>query len=154
MRAWLNSRGIPNVRNASVASKLSLSPKPTSTKITVANGQKTTCLGSIEDVSVLFNGTVNSLNVLVVEGSPVDILIGNPTLEELQACIDLGHQSLRMVIRNKTVKIVWSLTQDVLSQVRRLIVKTSLLISSRSLQKVRRKKRSMWSPSLAMTLAG
>ena len=103
MRALLDSGAIPNVMNASVASKLSLSPKPTSTKITVR--QKTTCLGSIEDVPVSFNGTVTSLNFLVVARSPVDILIGYPTLEELQACIDLGHRSVRMVIGNKTVKM-------------------------------------------------
>ena len=53
---------------------------------------------------VSFNGTVTSLNFLVVARSPVDILIGYPTLEELQACIDLGHQSVRMVIGNKNVK--------------------------------------------------
>ena len=104
MRALLESGAIPNVMNASVASKLSLSPKPTSTKIAVANGQKTTCLGSIEDVPVSFNGTVTSLNFLVIAGSPFDILIGYPTLKELQACIDLGHQSVRIVIGNKTVK--------------------------------------------------
>ena len=104
MRALLDSGAIPNVMNASVGSKLSLSPKPTSTKITVANGQKTTCLGSIENVPVSFNGTVTSLNFLVAAGSQVDILIGYPTLEELQACIDLGHQSVRMVIGNKTVE--------------------------------------------------
>ena len=102
MRALLDSGAIPNFMNASVASKLSLSPKPTSTKITVANGQKTTCLGSIEGVPVSLKGTVTSLNFLVVEGSPFDILIGYPTLEELQACIDLGHQSVKMVIGNKT----------------------------------------------------
>ena len=105
MRALLDSGAIPNVMNASVASKLSLSPKPTSTKITVAIGHKTTCLGSIEDVPVLFNGTVPSLNFLVVAGSPLDILIGYPTMEELQACIDLSHQSDRVVIGNKTVKM-------------------------------------------------
>ena len=104
MRALLDSGAIPIVMNASVASKLSPSPKPTSKKNTVANGQKTTCLGSIEDVPVSFNGTVTSLNVLVVEGSPVDILIGYLTLQELQAFIDLCHQSVRMVIGNKTVK--------------------------------------------------
>ena len=54
---------------------------------------------------VSLNGTVTSLNFLVVEGSPVEILIGYPTLEELQACIDLGHQSVRIVLANKTVKM-------------------------------------------------
>ena len=42
MRRLLDSGAIPNVMNASVGSKLSLSLKPTSTKINVANGQKTT----------------------------------------------------------------------------------------------------------------
>ena len=107
MRALLGSGAVHNVMNASVASKLSLSAKPTSTKIMVAIGQKTTCLGSIEDVPILFNGTVTSFNFnfLVVAGSLVDILIGYPTLEELQACIDLSLQSVRMVIGNKTVKL-------------------------------------------------
>ena len=105
MRALLYSGGNPNFMNASVASRLYLSQKPTSTKITVANGQKKTCLGSIEDVLVSFNGTVTSLNFLVVAGSPVDILIRYATLEELQACIDLVHQSVRRVIENKTVKM-------------------------------------------------
>ena len=59
----------------------------------------------MEDVSVSFDSTVTSLNFLVVAGSPVDILVEYPTLEELQACIDLGHQSVRMVIGNKTVKM-------------------------------------------------
>ena len=104
MRALLDSGSILNVMNASVALKLSLSPKPTSMMITVSNGQKTTCLGSIQDVPVSFNGTVTSLNVIVVAGSPVDMLIGYPTLEELQACIDLDHQSVRVVLGNKTVK--------------------------------------------------
>ena len=66
--------------------------------------KKTTCLGSIEDVLVSLNSTVISLNFLAVQTSPVYILIGYPTLEELQACIDLGHQSVRMMIGNKTVK--------------------------------------------------
>ena len=101
----LYSGAILNIMNASVASKVSLSPKPTSTKNTVANGQKTTWLGSIEDLPISFSGTVTSLNFLVVAGSPVDILIGFLTLEELQACINLGHQSVRMVIGNKTVKM-------------------------------------------------
>ena len=104
MRALLDSGAIPNIMNASVASKLSLSPKPTSTNITVANGQKTTWLGSIEDVPVSFNGTVTSINFLDFAGSPVDILIEYPTFEELQECTDLGHHSVRMVFGDKTVK--------------------------------------------------
>ena len=111
MRAWLDSGAIPNVMKASAALKLSLSPKPASTNITVANGQKKTCLGSIEGVHVSISGTVTSLNFLVVAGSPVDILIGYPTLEELQACIDLGYQSVRMVIGNRTVKMSLELDQ-------------------------------------------
>ena len=53
---------------------------------------------------VSFNGTVTSLNFLVVAGSVVDILIGYLTLEEPQACIDLSHQPVRMMIGHKTVK--------------------------------------------------
>lgn len=54
MRALLDSGAISDVLNASVASQLYLSPKKTSTKMTVANGQKNTYLGAIIDVPVSF----------------------------------------------------------------------------------------------------
>lgn len=53
----------------------------------------------------LSNGTVTSLNFLLVERSLVDISIGYPTLEELQPFIGLGHRSIGMVIGNNTVKM-------------------------------------------------
>lgn len=76
MKELLDSGAVPNIMNESVASQLSLSPKLSLTEITVANGQKTTFLGAIEDLPVSFNSTIISLNSLVVEGSPVGILIG------------------------------------------------------------------------------
>ena len=47
MITLLNSGAIPKVINASVATKLSLSPKPTSTRLRLPMG-KATCLGSIK----------------------------------------------------------------------------------------------------------
>ena len=66
MRALLDSGVFPNVMNASLASKIPLSPKQTLTKNTVAKGQKTTFLGSVEEVPFSFNGTATLLNFLVV----------------------------------------------------------------------------------------
>ena len=65
IRALLDSGAIPNLMNASVASKLSVSPYPTSTNITVATGQTTTCLGFIEEVLLQFNGTVTSVSMFI-----------------------------------------------------------------------------------------
>lgn len=46
-KALLVSSVIPNVMKSTNASPLSVTPTPTNTKITVANGQKSTCIGSL-----------------------------------------------------------------------------------------------------------
>ena len=97
MRALLDSVAIPNATNASVAWTLSLYPKVTWTKIAVANGQKKTCVGSTEEFNISFNVYVTLLNSLVGEGAPIYILIAYPTLEELEDCIDLSQQSVKMI---------------------------------------------------------
>lgn len=63
MTIMLDSGAIHNVLNASVASRLSLSPEKTSTMITIANGQKKSCLGAIENMPVFFNGRITSLDL-------------------------------------------------------------------------------------------
>lgn len=66
-----------------MAALLSLVLEPASTKITVANGQKATCRGTLRTVPARFGESGIKLNFLVVDESPVDLLIGHPTMEEL-----------------------------------------------------------------------
>lgn len=99
--AFLESGAVPNVMKSDTAARLSLMPDHTSTKITAANGQKTICRGALKSIPVTFGQSEAKLNFLVVDGFPVDLLVGYPTMEELQACLDLGNQSVRLVVDRK-----------------------------------------------------
>ena len=50
---------------------------------TVADGKSSPCLGSLRQVSVSFGGLVSKMDFLVVTGTPYDVIVGMPSLEEL-----------------------------------------------------------------------
>ena len=74
------------------------------------------CIGILKDVpNTLWDATVH-LDFLVVDGIPFDVIIGPPSLEDLQACLDLGKQLVKVTAGDKTVKINLDLdvaTEDV-----------------------------------------
>lgn len=97
-----DSGAIPNVMKSDMTARLSLMPEYTSTKTAVANGQKTVCREALKSIPVRVGQGVTKQNFLVVIGSPVDLLIGYSTEEELQACLHLGKQSIRLIVDRKT----------------------------------------------------
>lgn len=87
----LGSAEISYAMKSKIAARLLLISERTATKLTVANGQKTTGREALMDVQIILGESVASPNFLIVDLSSVDVLIGYPTTEELQACLDLGH---------------------------------------------------------------
>ena len=57
--------------------------------------------GILTDVPVSLEDQVSSLNFLVLEETPVDVIIGVTALESLHATLDLRSQSVRMTINRK-----------------------------------------------------
>ena len=85
----LESGAVPNIISPKLVEKLSLAPKETKKHITAANGRGAACMCAPEQVPVSFGSLVSKMDFLVVAGAPFDLIIGLPSLEKIQACIDL-----------------------------------------------------------------
>ena len=90
--ALLDSGAVPIIISPKLVAKICLSPQPTGKHTTVADGGSAPCLGSLLQMPTSFDGLVVNLDFLVVKGTPFDLIIGHPSSERLQACIDLGAQ--------------------------------------------------------------
>ena len=85
-------------------------------RITVSDGSNSLCLGTLKDVPTSFADATVHLDYLVVDGTPFDVIFGLPSLEDLQTCLDLGRQLVKVTVGDKTVKINLELnvvTEDV-----------------------------------------
>lgn len=60
------------------------------------------CRGVLKEIPVRFRQNVAKSEVLVVDGSPVDLIIGYPAMAEVQALLDLVSQSVRRVLKCRT----------------------------------------------------
>lgn len=110
-RALFDSDAVPNTISLQLVSKLCLSPQLTGKKITLADGGNAPCQGTLPGVPKSFGDLTVNLDYLLVKGTPFDLIIGLPSLEELKACIDLGSQNVRITVGDKTMRL--GLTMDV-----------------------------------------
>lgn len=74
-------------------------------KITVANGDVTDTLGAVSDLKISFEDIHVALDFLVINNPSFDVIIGLPALESLQACINLGNQTVTIRHEKKEVKL-------------------------------------------------
>ena len=91
-QALLDSSAVPNLISPKLVSHLCLTPRPSKKRITVADGGNAPCNGVLLQVPTSFGELTVNLDYLVVEGTPFDLIIGLPSLEKPQACIDVGKQ--------------------------------------------------------------
>lgn len=104
-QALFDSGAIPNLISSRLAERLGLEVVPTTKKITVADGTTSECLGAAEKVSISFEGGKTPLNFLVMADLPFDVIIGCPTMEALETCIDLGNHSIAMKLEGNVIKL-------------------------------------------------
>lgn len=60
-------------------------------------------IGILKEVPVAFRGLFVSVYFLVVEGSYFDVIICDPTMEDLERIIDLGRWKVSLIKGNKYV---------------------------------------------------
>lgn len=82
---------MPNLLPSRLCSLLSLQLEKSRKSINVADGSTSSTFGTLKGISVSFDGQAALLDILVVDEMPVDTIIGTPTLEQLKASIDMGH---------------------------------------------------------------
>ena len=94
-----DSGASPNLLSSSLCQRLSLEVIKTDRRITVANGNKTGVTGIVTDVPIsLGDNLIVSMDFLVIDNPPFDVIIGQPALEALQAIIDFGKQEVRLTV--------------------------------------------------------
>lgn len=72
--------------------------------IKVGDGSMALICGTLIALSILFAENSSVLKLLVVDDMAVDIIIGMPTLVQLEARIDMGHNAVAVTIERREVQ--------------------------------------------------
>lgn len=72
--------------------------------IKVSIGVRSTVVATLKDVKTSFGDLTTSLDYLAIECSHIDVIIGEPTMENLQAGIDLGQIKVWFTKEDHTVE--------------------------------------------------
>ena len=111
-QALLDSGAVPNIMSPYLVKRRSLTPESTKKHITVADGKSFPCFGSLRQVPVSSGGLVSKMDILVVTGTPFDVIVGMPSLEELQTCIDRGPQHVQVTVGAETIRLGLEMEED------------------------------------------
>lgn len=65
---------------------------------------KSPVVGAVGSVPIYFGDMVVELDFLVVEGSPLDVIIGDPTIKYLQGVIYIGKRVVQLTNIEHTVE--------------------------------------------------
>ncbi|KAI0558915.1 Aspartic peptidase [Gracilaria domingensis] len=74
---------------------LTLTPSPTSRRVTVADGTAAKVLGGVKEVPIAFGENGVQVDFFGVQITPFDVIIGSQTLETLWRRLDLGRQQVQ-----------------------------------------------------------
>lgn len=90
--------------------ELTIPPEATTAKVKVADGSPIVVRSAVKDVPVLFGHSRTLLKFVVVDHPPIDMIIGLPTLDYIQECIEMGNHTFTVTIEEK--ESVLHLTND------------------------------------------
>ena len=105
VQALLDTGAVPNLLSTSPAYDLGLTLKPTTKKMTVANGKRFIFHGSFETVPISLAGIRVSVDFLVFNGMPFDVTIGAPALVSLHVQLELGQQTVKVTVGDLTAEL-------------------------------------------------
>lgn len=80
----LDSGAVPNMMSPALSKLFSLKPLPTPKRITTIDGIPSNVTGALKDVPVTIGSVRVPLDVLVVDGTPLEVFVGSPALEGMQ----------------------------------------------------------------------
>lgn len=72
-------------------------------------GKKSPVVRMLKDASIQIGNRKAKLNFLVIEGSPYDVIIGDPTREIISGVISFGNQVASFIIDSEKVEILMEL---------------------------------------------
>lgn len=101
----MDSGAIRNVLFEDFTNNLSIVLKETHKSIRVATGVTSQVVGILKEVLVAFGDLLVSVDLLVVEVSPFDLIIGDYTMEDLGVIIHLGKRKVPLMKGNNTIAL-------------------------------------------------
>ena len=90
--ALLDTGAVPNLISAELVDHLNLVSKETRKTITTADGSSSNCIGRLRNVPITFGHITVPLDFYVVRRTPLGLIVGIPSLEDMRAVLDLGSQ--------------------------------------------------------------
>lgn len=103
--AVLDCGVFPDIMSANIMKSLSLSRTKSYKVIAVADELSCPTYGALKGLPVSFGELLVQMDFLAVHGSPFDLIVGTPTVEELKAKIDLGQQIVRLSTKEGNIEI-------------------------------------------------
>lgn len=92
--------------------RLRIEPDKTNRLIIAVTGENSTFVGMLKDLPVYLDQKVVKLNFLFVDGSPYEVIVGDPIMEILQGVLDLGYREESFSIDGQRVEITMELDCD------------------------------------------
>lgn len=93
----MESGATRNVLSKDLVQRLLLVLLETRNNITIATGITSPVVGILKVVPVKYGEVVMSLDFIVVHGSPLEVMVGDPGMEQLKGTIDLGNRRVRLM---------------------------------------------------------
>lgn len=110
IQALLDTGAVPNLVSRQLCEQLCVKPEKSEKSIKVADGSMAPTCENLKEIPIFFGGHPISLDFLVVYETPVDMIIGSPTLEKLEARIDMGHSYVTATIDGVDVQLSFEYT--------------------------------------------
>lgn len=98
IQALLDTGAVPSLLASQLCKQLSLKPEKSKRNIKVADGSMAPTCGTVRVIPISFGAHSALFYSLVVDEMPVDMIIGIPTLEQLETIIDIGHSYMTVTI--------------------------------------------------------
>lgn len=92
MRAPLDSGILPNVLSKEFVDRFGSDTENTKQCINAVTGENSPVEGMLKNVPIRLKEKIAKLNFFVVEGSPFDVIVGDPTMENLKGVLDLENR--------------------------------------------------------------
>lgn len=96
---------VPNVLSKEFVHRLWIEDDKTKRGITAVTGEKSPVVGMLKDVVVHLDEKVVNLIFLVVEGSPFDVIVEDPTTQTMEGFLDLGNRVSSSVVDGEKIEI-------------------------------------------------
>ena len=86
---------------------------PTKLTITVADGHRAVPIGRIFKVPIVFGNTTTVMDMIVVNTTSYDIVLGTDFLTEAKAVIDFNAECMRISSRGQKIKILINIRKGI-----------------------------------------